>query len=52
MMDIMEGGSTVLFVSHSMEQIREICSKVLWLDKGEMKMIGETEEVCKAYENR
>lgn len=52
MMDIMEGGSTVLFVSHSMDQIREICSKVIWLDKGEMKMEGPTEEVCKAYENR
>lgn len=52
MMDIMEGGSTVLFVSHSMEQIREICSKVVWLDKGEMKMEGPTEKVCEAYENR
>ena len=52
MMEILESGSTVLFVSHTMDQIREICDRVLWLDKGEMKMIGPTDEVCTAYENR
>lgn len=52
MMEIMEEGSNVLFVSHSIEQIREICGRVVWLDKGEMKMIGPTKKVCDAYENR
>ena len=52
MMELMEGGSTVLFVSHSMDEIKEICTKVVWLDKGEMKMEGPTEKVCKAYESR
>ena len=52
MMDILEGGSTVLFVSHTMDQVREICNEVVWLDKGEMKMEGPTEKVCEAYENR
>lgn len=49
MMEMMSGGTTVLFVSHSMEQIREMCSRVVWLDHGTVKMIGPTQEVCDAY---
>ena len=52
MMEILDGGSTVVFVSHDMDQIREICNKVLWLDKGIIRMAGEADEVCEAYENR
>ena len=40
MMELMSGGTTVLFVSHSLEQIREMCDRVLWLDHGQVKMIG------------
>ena len=50
MMEIIRGGTTVLFVSHSMDQIREICSRVLWLDHGRIAEIGPTEEVCARYE--
>lgn len=50
MMELMGGGTTVLFVSHSLGQIREMCDRVLWLDHGKVKMIGNTEEVCNAYE--
>lgn len=50
MMELMSGGTTVLFVSHSLEQIREMCDRVLWLDHGQVKMIGQTREVCDAYE--
>lgn len=50
MMQLMEGGTTVLFVSHNMDQIRSLCDRVTWLDKGQVVMIGETEEVCRAYE--
>ncbi len=50
MMELMGGGTTVLFVSHSLDQIREMCDRVLWLDHGKVKMIGKTEEVCDAYE--
>lgn len=50
MMELMGGGTTVLFVSHSLNQIREMCDRVLWLDHGKVKMIGKTEEVCDAYE--
>ena len=50
MMELMSGGTTVLFVSHSLNQIREMCDHVLWLDSGEVKMYGETQEVCDGYE--
>lgn len=49
MMELMGGGTTVLFVSHSLVQIREMCNRVLWLERGRVKMLGKTEEVCDAY---
>lgn len=49
MMDLMSGGTTVLFVSHSLPQIREMCNRVLWIDSGDMRMIGDTQTVCDAY---
>ncbi len=52
MLEMMGGGTTVLFVSHSLEQIREMCDRVLWLDHGEMKRFGDAEEVCDAYQKR
>ena len=52
MMELMSGGTTVLFVSHSIKQIREMCSRVLWLDNGEMKMLGPCDQVCDAYTNQ
>ena len=51
MMELMSGGTTVLFVSHGLSQIRQMCSRVVWLDHGEMKMFGEAQSVCDAYEN-
>ena len=49
MMELMDGGTTVLLVSHSIEQIRTICNRVIWLDHGQLKMAGETQMVCDAY---
>ncbi len=49
MMELMGGGTTVLFVSHDMSQIREMCNKVIWLDGGKIRMSGDTDEVCDAY---
>lgn len=48
--DLMDGGTTVLIVSHALEQIRRLCTRVMWLDKGIVKMIGDTKSVCDAYE--
>ena len=50
MMELMSGGTTVLLVSHSAEQITEMCSRAIWLEKGTMKMIGPAADVCRAYE--
>lgn len=50
MQEILDSGATVLFVSHSVEQVRKICKKALWLSNGEMKMFGDVEAVCSAYE--
>lgn len=49
MMELMGGGTTVLFVSHSMEQIREMCDRVLWLDHGQVRMLGGTKKICDQY---
>lgn len=50
MLEMMSGGTTVLFVSHNLEQIREMCNRVVWLEHGRIKMIGKTEVVCNKYE--
>lgn len=52
MMELMGGGTTVLFVSHSLGQIRELCDHVVWMDHGKAKMYGLTQEVCDAYETQ
>lgn len=49
MMELMGGGTTVLYVSHSLMQIRELCTKVLWLDHGQTRMLGPAQEVCDCY---
>ena len=49
MLELMSGGTTVLFVSHNLDQIREMCSKVVWLEHGTVQMVGDTKEVCDAY---
>ena len=50
MMELMSGGTTVMFVSHSLPQIREMGSRVVWLEQGKVRMFGETQAVCDAYE--
>lgn len=49
--EMMEEGTSILFVSHSIEQIEELCNRVVWLEKGKLKMVGDTEKVCEAYKN-
>ena len=49
MMELMNGGATVLFVSHDIDQIRFMSHRVLWIDHGQTKMIGDPMEVCNAY---
>lgn len=49
MLELMSGGTTVLFVSHSIQQIEEMCDQVLWLEHGQVKMIGHPQTVCEEY---
>ncbi len=49
MMEMIKGGTTVLYVSHSLESIKELCDRVVWLDRGHIRMMGDTKKVCNAY---
>ena len=49
MMELMSGGTTVLFVSHNIDQIMEMCDQVVWLEHGQIKMIGTASDVCSHY---
>ncbi len=47
--EMMAGGTTVIIVSHSIEQIERLCSRVIWLEKGRIVMTGDTMEVTEKY---
>lgn len=49
MMELMGGGTTVLFVSHSIDQIKKMCNRVVWLDHGRVVEEGSSEKVCADY---
>lgn len=51
MQEMIQSGATVVFVSHSIEQVKQICKKALWLEHGEMRAFGDAETVCTAYVN-
>lgn len=47
--EMIHGGSTVLMVSHNMNTIRQNCTKVVWIEKGKLQMVGSPAAVCAAY---
>ena len=49
MKELLSGGTTLLYVSHSTDEVKRLCDHVLWIDKGIERLQGETEEVCNAY---
>lgn len=49
MMEMIKGGTTVLYVSHSLESIEELCDRVVWLEHGKLIKVGNTKEICKEY---
>lgn len=49
MQQLLEKGTTVIFVSHSIEQVERLCNKVAWLEKGKIRMMGDTQAVCEEY---
>ena len=51
MLQMIGGGTTVLYVSHSTASIRSLCSRVIWLEHGRIQAIGAADEICARYEN-
>lgn len=52
MAELMAGGTTLLFVSHSGEQVKELCQKAVWIDHGELMAYGDTAEIYEMYERK
>ena len=52
MHEMLDGGTTLLFVSHSNAAVREMCQNAIWLDHGVIKFTGTADEVCSAYEGK
>ena len=49
MNDMLNNGTTLLFVSHSIDDVKRLCDHAIWLDKGQAVMMGTAETVCEAY---
>lgn len=49
MKELLNGGTTLLYVSHNIEEVKRLCDHAIWIDHGETKMIGTVKEVCDAY---
>lgn len=52
MMEMMGGGTTVLMVSHDINQIRQMCDRVVWIEKGQVIKVGKAEEICDEYSQK
>ena len=50
MIQFRNSGATVLMVSHSIGQVRDLCQRAMWLDHGKIQAIGPSEQVCTMYE--
>ncbi len=50
MREIINGGATIILVSLSLDQIRRMCNKVLWLEKGKQMAFSETQPICDEYQ--
>lgn len=49
MQQMLDGGTTLLYVSHNIDSVKGLCDKAIWIDHGKMRMIGDSQEVCDAY---
>ena len=50
MRQMLEDAGTIVFVSHALPQVRDICDRVMWLDRGNVRQIGPAEDVIKEYQ--
>ena len=49
MLEMIKGGTTVLYVSHSLESIKDLCDKVVWIEHGKMIKMGPAKQICEEY---
>lgn len=49
--ELRDRGTTVLFVSHDIGSVKQLCSRVLWIEQGIQMMVGNSKDVCTAYTN-
>ena len=49
--NMIKEGTTVILVSHSLDQVVELCTKVMWLEHGRIKSIGKSKELCEQFKN-
>lgn len=47
--NMLDKGTTLLFVSHSISQVESLCNKIVWLEKGNVKMFGDAKEIAEIY---
>ena len=47
--EIKNSGTTILFVSHDIVSVKKLCSRAIWLDRGNLREIGDAKEVCERY---
>ena len=52
MQELLDAGTTVIFVSHSIEQVKRMCNKATWIEKGKVIMSGDAQTVCDAYSQK
>jgi len=50
MKELMSGGATVLFVSHNIDRLAEMCNRVVWIERGKVVKIGKAKTICKEYQ--
>lgn len=49
MTEMLSGGTTLLYVSHNINEVKRLCDHAIWIDKGVARMQGDVDEVCDAY---
>lgn len=49
MKELLDGGTTLIYVSHSIDEVKRLCDHAMWIDKGVARMQGEAKAVCDAY---
>lgn len=49
MKELLGGGTTLLYVSHNIEEVKRLCDHAIWIDHGQMRMVGDVDAVCDAY---